>query len=139
MPSWEPIDVTPLHPEYPCAHCIVSTAVATVIEAMIGGSEHTRGRDHDAVSAGSDPSFHQLERFHRRGRERSNLCGLPLSNFDRSWAEHGERDRLLHSEDDHAALELTAGGTAKAAGALSRMPWPVARRTRDRRTRPHFR
>jgi hypothetical protein len=39
MPSWEPIDVTPLHPEYPCAHCIVSTAVATVIEAMIGGSD----------------------------------------------------------------------------------------------------
>jgi hypothetical protein len=39
MPSWEPVDVTPLHPEYPCAHCIVSTAVATVIEAMIGGSD----------------------------------------------------------------------------------------------------
>ena len=39
MPSWEPIDVTPLHPEYPCAHCIVSTAVTTVIEAMIGGSD----------------------------------------------------------------------------------------------------
>ena len=39
MPTWEPIDVTPMHPEYPCAHCIVSTAVATVIEAMIGGSD----------------------------------------------------------------------------------------------------
>jgi hypothetical protein len=39
MPSWEPIDVTPLHPEYPCAHCIVSTAVATVIETMIGGRD----------------------------------------------------------------------------------------------------
>jgi len=35
-PSWEPIDVTPPHPEYPCAHCIVSTAVATVIEGIIG-------------------------------------------------------------------------------------------------------
>ena len=39
IPTWEPIDVTPLHPEYPCAHCIVSTAVATVIEAMIGTSD----------------------------------------------------------------------------------------------------
>ena len=39
MPTWEPLDVTPMHPEYPCAHCIVSTAVATVIEAMIGGSD----------------------------------------------------------------------------------------------------
>jgi hypothetical protein len=39
MPTWEPIDVTPAHPEYPCAHCIVSTAVATVIEAMIGSGD----------------------------------------------------------------------------------------------------
>lgn len=34
--TWEPIDITPLHPEYPCAHCIVSTAVATAIERMLG-------------------------------------------------------------------------------------------------------
>jgi hypothetical protein len=39
MPTWEPIDVTPGHPEYPCAHCIVSTAVATVIEALIGTTD----------------------------------------------------------------------------------------------------
>ena len=37
--TWEPIDNTPLHPEYPCAHCIVSTAVATAIEEMLGTSE----------------------------------------------------------------------------------------------------
>jgi hypothetical protein len=34
--TWEPIDNTPLHPEYPCAHCIASEAVATVIKALIG-------------------------------------------------------------------------------------------------------
>jgi hypothetical protein len=34
--TWEPIDATPMHPEYPCAHCIVSSAVATVIEATLG-------------------------------------------------------------------------------------------------------
>ena len=31
--------MTPMHPEYPCAHCIVSMAVATVIEALIGTSD----------------------------------------------------------------------------------------------------
>jgi hypothetical protein len=36
--TWEPLDVTPAHPEYPCAHCIVSMAVATVIEALTGTS-----------------------------------------------------------------------------------------------------
>lgn len=37
--TWEPIDNTPLHPEYPCAHCIGSEAVAVVIKAVIGSSE----------------------------------------------------------------------------------------------------
>jgi PAP2 superfamily len=34
--TWEPIDVTPMHPEYPCAHCIVSSAVAAVIRGVLG-------------------------------------------------------------------------------------------------------
>jgi hypothetical protein len=35
-PSWQPIDNTPLHPEYPCAHCIVSSSVAAVIGSVLG-------------------------------------------------------------------------------------------------------
>jgi hypothetical protein len=34
--SWQPIDNTPMHPEYPCAHCIVSSALASAIETMLG-------------------------------------------------------------------------------------------------------
>ncbi|MFL6834054.1 MAG: vanadium-dependent haloperoxidase, partial [Xanthobacteraceae bacterium] len=37
--TWQPIDNTPMHPEYPCAHCIVSSAVASVIEAMLGTAD----------------------------------------------------------------------------------------------------
>jgi PAP2 superfamily len=33
--TWQPIDNTPMHPEYPCAHCISSAAVATVIESVL--------------------------------------------------------------------------------------------------------
>ena len=35
-PSWQPLDATPMHPEYPCAHCILSGAAAAVIEAYGG-------------------------------------------------------------------------------------------------------
>lgn len=35
-PSWRPFINTPMHPEYPCAHCIVSAAVGTVLQAEIG-------------------------------------------------------------------------------------------------------
>jgi hypothetical protein len=35
-PAWEPFIATPMHPEYPCAHCINSAAGAAVLEAFFG-------------------------------------------------------------------------------------------------------
>jgi hypothetical protein len=37
--AWQPIDATPMHPEYPCAHCIESAAVAGVVQAVFGTAE----------------------------------------------------------------------------------------------------
>jgi hypothetical protein len=37
--SWEPLDVTPMHPEYPCAHCVINSAVAAVIRTELGTDE----------------------------------------------------------------------------------------------------
>jgi hypothetical protein len=37
--TWQPIDATPMHPEYPCAHCIESAAVAGVVQAVFGTAE----------------------------------------------------------------------------------------------------
>jgi PAP2 superfamily protein len=34
--GWTPFIDTPMHPEYPCAHCIVSGSLAAVLEAEIG-------------------------------------------------------------------------------------------------------
>jgi hypothetical protein len=34
--SWTPFIDTPMHPEYPCAHCIVSAAIGMVLQAEIG-------------------------------------------------------------------------------------------------------
>ena len=38
-PSWQPIDNTPMHPEYPCAHCVQSATAAAVLEAQLGTPE----------------------------------------------------------------------------------------------------
>ena len=35
-PGWTPFIATPMHPEYPCAHCIVASTVGTVLQAEIG-------------------------------------------------------------------------------------------------------
>jgi PAP2 superfamily len=34
--TWQPIANTPMHPEYPCAHCIQSGSVAGVVKAVLG-------------------------------------------------------------------------------------------------------
>jgi hypothetical protein len=37
--TWQPIAATPMHPEYPCAHCIQSGSVAGVVRAVLGTTE----------------------------------------------------------------------------------------------------
>src|SRR5229473_811531 len=37
--TWQPIDNTPMHPEYPCAHCIQSGAAVAVIESVLGSTD----------------------------------------------------------------------------------------------------
>ena len=37
--TWQPIAPTPMHPEYPCAHCIQSGCVAGVVRAVFGTVE----------------------------------------------------------------------------------------------------
>jgi hypothetical protein len=35
-PVWQPLDATPMHPEYPCAHCILSGTAVALIESYGG-------------------------------------------------------------------------------------------------------
>ena len=34
--AWSPLIDTPMHPEYPCAHCIVSSSLGAVLQAELG-------------------------------------------------------------------------------------------------------
>jgi hypothetical protein len=34
--SWEPLGPTPMHPEYPCAHCIIGGSAGAVLESFFG-------------------------------------------------------------------------------------------------------
>jgi len=36
--TWQPIENTPMHPEYPCAHCIQAGAAVAVIESVLGSA-----------------------------------------------------------------------------------------------------
>jgi len=37
--TWQPVANTPMHPEYPCSHCIQSGTVAAVVKAVLGGED----------------------------------------------------------------------------------------------------
>jgi hypothetical protein len=37
--TWQPIDNTPSHPEYPCAHCILSGCLAGIVSTTLGAGE----------------------------------------------------------------------------------------------------
>jgi len=37
--GWQPIDNTPMHPEYPCAHCILSGTIAGVIKTALASDD----------------------------------------------------------------------------------------------------
>ena len=36
-PSWEPFITTPMHPEYPCAHCTFQSTAASMLQTFFGG------------------------------------------------------------------------------------------------------
>jgi hypothetical protein len=62
-PSWLPLIDTPMHPEYPCAHCIVSGAVGTVLKADIGAGPTPILSTTSATANGAERSWTSLDDF----------------------------------------------------------------------------
>jgi hypothetical protein len=61
--TWQPLDATPMHPEYPCAHCIQSGAAAAVIESSGGLGELTELRLMSPTAPGVTHHWTNLENF----------------------------------------------------------------------------
>ena len=61
--SWVPFIDTPMHPEYPCAHCILSATVATVLHAEVGGGAMPTLRTTSPTAPGTERSWTTIEAF----------------------------------------------------------------------------
>ena len=61
--TWQPIDITPLHPEYPCAHCILSGAEAGAIAAILGTKDIPGVSLTSPTAPGVTHKFTNLEAF----------------------------------------------------------------------------
>jgi len=62
-PSWAPFIDTPMHPEYPCAHCIVSGAIGAVLQADIGSGRMPTLTTSSYTAEGAARSWANLEEF----------------------------------------------------------------------------
>jgi len=37
--AWQPVGDTPMHPEYPCAHCVLASSMTGVVEVLFGSAD----------------------------------------------------------------------------------------------------
>jgi hypothetical protein len=62
-PGWTPFIDTPMHPEYPCAHCIVSGALGAVLEAEIGTGPSPRLSSASTTAGGAVRTWASVREF----------------------------------------------------------------------------
>jgi hypothetical protein len=60
---WAPFDATPMHPEYPCAHCIESGAAAAVVEAVFGSADISEVAMTSSTAPGVTHRWTNMEAF----------------------------------------------------------------------------
>ena len=61
--AWAPLIDTPMHPEYPCAHCIVSASLGAVLESEIGRGAAPKLSSSSSTANGAVRSWNSVADF----------------------------------------------------------------------------
>ena len=61
--SWVPFINTPMHPEYPCAHCIVSGTIGTILEAEVGSGVAVTFATNSPTAANARRTWMKMDDF----------------------------------------------------------------------------
>jgi hypothetical protein len=61
--GWTPFISTPMHPEYPCAHCIVSSALGAVLAAEVGAGAAPRLSSVSSTADGAVRTWASVDDF----------------------------------------------------------------------------
>jgi len=62
-PGWTPFIDTPMHPEYPCAHCIVSASLGAVLAAEIGSGPAPKLSSASSTAGGATRTWNSVDEF----------------------------------------------------------------------------
>ena len=74
--AWQPIALTPLHPEYPCAHCIITGAMAGAIAAILGTDQIPESELVSPTAPGAIHRYTDLHAFNNEVSEARILAGF---------------------------------------------------------------
>ena len=61
--GWTPFIDTPMHPEYPCAHCILSASLGAVLRAEIGDGPAPKLSSSSSTAAGAARTWNTVDDF----------------------------------------------------------------------------
>ena len=62
-PGWVPFIDTPMHPEYPCAHCIVSASLGAVLQAELGAGAVPTLASTSSTAGGARREWQSVDAF----------------------------------------------------------------------------
>ncbi|QOJ24928.1 MAG: vanadium-dependent haloperoxidase [Gammaproteobacteria bacterium] len=96
--SWLPFIDTPMHPEYPCAHCIVSAAVGTVLQIEIGDGQTPALTTTSAAAGGVARSWTKLDDFMQEVANARIYDGVHYRNSGKVGSEMGKKIANLAAE-----------------------------------------
>ena len=89
--AWLPLGDTPMHPEYPCAHCITSAAVSAVLQS-VAGTEVGEISLTSPTAPGVTRKWTRLQDYSDEVALAPDLCRLPLPVFCGGRKRDGQED-----------------------------------------------
>jgi hypothetical protein len=96
--SWVPFIDTPMHPEYPCAHCIVSGAVGAVLKADIGDATPPLFETSSYTAKGAMRSWKSIDEFTKEVSEARIYDGVHFRTSTETGRAMGEKIGALAAE-----------------------------------------
>ncbi len=90
-PGWVPFIDTPMHPEYPCAHCIVAASLAAVLQAEIGSGPAPALTSTSSTAKGAARTWKSADEFAQEVAVARIYDGVHYRNSTVVGAEMGRK------------------------------------------------
>jgi hypothetical protein len=110
--GWTPVRDTPMHPEYPCAHCVASTTAGEVLKAVFGAGEIPQVSLTSTTAPGVTRRFTRLDDYITEVSNARIWAGFHYRNSTRVGEQMG-RSLAQFTVQNYLQPVSSAGGLVK--------------------------